>query len=116
MITSTTLRAATDLTRIFQRLILNESTRQTLMALPIFPEYQSDFLRNGFIWTTGLWVGDTQASSYLPESFAAALHLPRTISRRLRHGHSQRPTRKQLSDNCHRGVVGDQLSLQTGYV
>ena len=108
-----TLRAATDLTRIFHRLVQGESIRHTLKTLPI-PGVSVRLLEKWESMDDRVVVGDTLSTAcYLPESFVAALHFVWKYHDDF--SMAILANAKSGGDNCHRGVVvGSIVAMQTG--
>ena len=108
-----TLRAATDLTRIFHRLVQGESIRHTLKTLPI-PGVSVRLLEKWESMDDRAVVGDTLSTAcYLPESFVAALHFVWKYHDDF--SMAILANAKAGGDNCHRGVVvGSIVAMQTG--
>ncbi|HAY76017.1 MAG TPA: ADP-ribosylglycohydrolase [Opitutae bacterium] len=108
-----TLRAATDLTRIFQRLMQGEYIRHTLKTLPL-PGVSVRLLEKWENMDDRTVVGDHLSTAcYLPESFVAALH----FAWKYHDDFSMAilANAKAGGDNCHRGVVvGSIVAMQTG--
>jgi len=108
-----TLRAATDLTRIFHRISQGESIRHTLKTLPI-PGVSVRLLEKWENMDDRVVVGDTLSTAcYLPESFVAALHFVWKYHDDF--SMAILANAKAGGDNCHRGVVvGSIVAMQTG--
>jgi len=108
-----TLRAATDLTRIYHRLAHGESIRHTLTTLPL-PGVSVRLLQKWENMDDREVVGDTLSSAcYLPESFVAALHFAWKYHDDF--SMAVLANAKAGGDNCHRGVVlGSIVAMQTG--
>lgn len=108
-----TLRAATDLTRILQKLIQGESVRHTLKTTPI-PGVSVRLLEKWENMDDRDVVGNTLSTAcYLPESFVAALHFAWKYHDDFTM--AVLANAKAGGDNCHRGVVvGAIVAMQTG--
>jgi ADP-ribosylglycohydrolase len=108
-----TLRAATDLTRIYHRLAHGESIRHTLTTLPL-PGVSVRLLQKWEHMDDREVVGDTLSTAcYLPESFVAALHFAWKYHDDF--SMAVLANAKAGGDNCHRGVVlGSIVAMQTG--
>jgi len=108
-----TLRAATDLTKIYHCLINGESIRHTLKTLPI-PGVSIRLLQKWEQMDDREVVGGTLSTAcYLPESFLAALHFAWKYHDDF--SMAVLANAKAGGDNCHRGVVvGSIVALQTG--
>ena len=108
-----TFRAATDLTRIFHRLVQGESIRHTLKTLPI-AGLSVRLLEKWENMDDRVVVGNTLSTAcYLPESFVAALHFVWKYHDDF--SMAILANAKAGGDNCHRGVVvGSIIAMQTG--
>ena len=108
-----TRRAATDLSRIFQRLINGESIRHTLTNLPL-PGVSTRLLQKWETMKDREVVGEILSSAcYLPESFVASLHFVWKYHDDF--SMAVLANAKAGGDNCHRGVVvGSIVAMQTG--